>query len=379
MKEFKNIRSVRICILTSPIGESGCIPTSNLVDIFTNLSRKVYLITGNYGADFFKKYENIELYGINHIESSSKVSRIIRYIYTQILISLKLKRISHNIDIFIFFMGADTLVLPMLIAKIFRKKVILVFAGSSSDTLKSSNDYLSYPLQILSRINCSFSDKIVLYSTNLIDEWNLQKYKHKISISHRHFLDFGKFRIIRHIWERDTLIGYVGRLSPEKGSMNFVHSIPLLLQKNNSLKFILIGDGSLRESIEKYLQENNLDDFVHIAGWVQHDDLPKYLNNLKLIVLPSYTEGLPNIMIEAMACGTPVLATPVGSIPDVIKDKETGFLLNNNSPESIADNVIRAIEYPYLANVTIKAKDLVEDEFTINAAIMRYRKIIEDL
>ena len=101
-----------------------------------------------------------------------------------------------------------------------------------------------------------------------------------------------------------------------------------------------------------------------------------YLNELKLLVLPSYTEGLPNIMLEAMACGTPVLATPVGAIPDVIKDGETGFIMENNSPERIAENVIRALNDSNLDIIVKNARELVEKDFTYEAAVERYRKIL---
>lgn len=92
------------------------------------------------------------------------------------------------------------------------------------------------------------------------------------------------------------------------------------------------GDGELKESIAASLQEQGVTARVELPGWISHDDLPRYLNQLRLLVLPSYTEGLPNIMLEAMACGTPVLATPVGAIPDVIIDGRTGFVMDNMTP-----------------------------------------------
>ena len=80
-----------------------------------------------------------------------------------------------------------------------------------------------------------------------------------------------------------------------------------------------------------------------------------------------------------MACGTPVLATPVGGVPGVIKDGETGFIMENNSPECIAKNVMRALEHPNLDKIIKNARELVEKEFTYEAAVERYRKILENI
>ena len=80
-----------------------------------------------------------------------------------------------------------------------------------------------------------------------------------------------------------------------------------------------------------------------------------------------------------MACGTPVLATSVGGVPDVIKDEETGFIMKDNSPECIAKNVMRALEHPDLEKIVENARALVEREFTYEAAVERYRKILKEL
>ncbi len=106
---------------------------------------------------------------------------------------------------------------------------------------------------------------------------------------------------------------------------------------------MIIGDGDLKSNVNKYLSQNGLENNVKLVGWSSHEDLPKYLNSLKLLVIPSYTEGLPNIMLEGMACGTPVLATGVGAIPDIINDEKTGFIMENNSPECIAKKTFSAL------------------------------------
>ena len=107
----------------------------------------------------------------------------------------------------------------------------------------------------------------------------------------------------------------------------------------------------------------------------------KYLNELKLLILPSYTEGLPNIMLEAMACGTPVLATKVGAIPDIIKDGETGFFLEDNSPECIAKSILNILNMPdeKLEQVSESARKFVEDEFTFEKVAARWGQILSNL
>jgi len=80
-----------------------------------------------------------------------------------------------------------------------------------------------------------------------------------------------------------------------------------------------------------------------------------------------------------MACGTIVLATPVGAITDLIENGETGFIMEDNSSECIATNIIRVLNHPSLVQITRNARALVEAEFTYEEAVERYRKILSEL
>jgi glycosyltransferase involved in cell wall biosynthesis len=143
---------------------------------------------------------------------------------------------------------------------------------------------------------------------------------------------------------------------------------------------MVCGEGNLTTQIKKLVKTEGISDCVKIMGWIPHQDLPKYLNEMKILVLPSFTEGLPNIMLEAMACGTPVLATPVGAIPDVIKDGETGFLLRSNDPKHIAERIIELLNKPeLLEKVSVNAYNFVRGNFSYEKTLESWRRIFSEL
>lgn len=370
----------RLGIVTFPITEAGVIPLSNLIRIFCSISDKIFLISGDAGYTAYTKDRKVHAYEVKHSSSTRHLfTRIINYAITQVRISAKLFSLRTKVDIWVFFIGAEGLILPILTAKLLRKKVIINSAGSGVKTAQAAKDSLVGSLALLQNFTCQLADRIILYSTMLIEEQNLQKYKHKICVVHKHFIEFNLFKMNIELAERDNLVGYIGRLSEEKGVLNFVKAIPEIVREKNEFSYFIGGDGQLRNDIERELNEHNLNHKVKIYGWIGHDDLPQHLNKMKLIVLPSYTEGLPNIMLEAMACGTPVLATPVGAIPDFIKDGKTGFLMDNNSPECISSNIIRALNDPRIKQISNYARTMVIKEFTFEKAVQGYREILNKL
>ena len=284
-----------------------------------------------------------------------------------------------SMSIWIFFLDAHSFLLPVLAAKLLGKKVVFALAASIKNSSKAKKSILPKIFIYSELLTYQLSNRIIVYTPNLIKEWDLEKYRDKISVAHEHVLDFDNFKITNKLSERDNLVGYFGRLSEEKGVLNFVQAISLISNGRSNFKFIIGGDGHLQGKIEKYLSDNCLKGNSDLLGWIPHHELPGCLNELKLLVMPSFSEGLPNIMLEAMACGTPVLANSVGAIPCIIKDEETGFIMENNSPECIAANVIRALEHPDLEGIAKRARALVENEFTFDKTVKLWGKILEEV
>ena len=321
---------------------------------------------------------NVKIVEIIHNLGQHKVYRVIYYILTQLRILYATLSYLRDKKTWIFFID-NGLILPMISAKLLRKKTLIILGGNKDLEIKIRKDYFDYIAHCFAKLNLHLCDRIVVYSPGLISSWNLEKHRDKIIATHRHFLDFGKFKVVTDFNDRSLLIGYIGRLSREKGILNLVQALPFLLRDHGDIHMMICGSGDMEEEIKEYLQKNNLLNSVSICGWIRHDDLPNHLNKLKLLVMPSYTEGLPNVMLEAMACGTPVLATPVGAIPDVIIDGKTGFIMENNSPECIAENVIRALNSPDLERIAEDGRRFVEENFTFETVVENWRRILHDI
>ena len=318
----------------------------------------------------------------HHIKSKvyqNTLFRIFNYILTEIKISWLLFKISKSGDTVIYFMH-NSPILPLFLSKIMRMKIIRMLPSSVKISMwDSRTDLLSFFPVLVQNIGYSISNTIIVYSPLLICEWDLEKYKRKIKIARHHFIDFDTFRMIIKPSERPNMIGYIGRMNFEKGFENFLDSLSAVFESEKNLKILIGGDGPLKQLIPYKISKETLETNVVIKNWIPQKELPEIYNSLKLLIIPSYTEGLSNVLLEAMACGTPVLAMPVGAIPEIIKDGETGYILENNSPDCIAKNITRALKDPNLQNIALNAKRMIETEFTFEIAVKQWKRILDNI
>ena len=162
---------------------------------------------------------------------------------------------------------------------------------------------------------------------------------------------------------REPVVGTVAELIPEKGIDDFVDAATLIRVEAPRARFIIVGDGPERENLMKKVEAQGLADVVEFRGWIPSGlDLFEEVDGF---VLSSYEEGLPWVVLEAMACRRPTVATNVGGIPEIITDGENGLLVQAGDPASIAAAVLSLINNPEWAlEVGERGRQHVESRFS---------------
>jgi glycosyltransferase involved in cell wall biosynthesis len=160
----------------------------------------------------------------------------------------------------------------------------------------------------------------------------------------------------------DFVIGVVGRLSEEKGVRYFLDSLSLLNASGLRARALIVGDGPDAELLREYARTLGLQDSVIFAGF-RKDILPVYAA-VDCIALPSLTEGIPMVILEAFAHGRPVVATKVGGVPEVITDGRDGFLVEPCRPDLMAEKIMRlAGDRELRAELTARGRDTLLTRF----------------
>lgn len=230
--------------------------------------------------------------------------------------------------------------------KKYKKKSIVTVRGN--EAIHYYQDTIVRKI-IVDKLNCF--DHVISVSNDLknkmIEQYNV---KHdKITVI-PNGVDSKIFRFIqkKYSTERCNLdsnkkyILTISRLSGEKGLVNLIEAMSLINCDNVNL--IIIGDGPLRESLKCSTVELGIEDKVIFLGEINHEDTPFWYNAADLFCLPSIWEGCPNVVIESLACGTPVVASHVGGIPDLIPKKDYGILVPPGDVHTLAKALNDALE-----------------------------------
>lgn len=175
-----------------------------------------------------------------------------------------------------------------------------------------------------------------------------------------------------------VLVGMVSRLLPEKGVEYFVRAAKQVLDSYPQALFVLVGDGPHGPALKALSRELGIEDRMIFAG--QRRDMPGIFASLDVFALPSLNEGMPLVILEAMASGLPVVATRIAGIPEVVLHQETGLLIEPGDTVALRDSILRLIADRELRmKLGVNGRERVRQYYTRNVAARNYLRLYEGL
>ena len=226
-----------------------------------------------------------------------------------------------------------------IIKKFIKKPLVLTVHGTDVNSI--GNNIL---FNLLAKFVFNNCDRIIAISNDLkktlINKFKIDK--EKIAVI-PYGIDANIFRKTNKNNERKKLkldpdskiLLFAGRINKEKGLDYLIRAVSKARNVEKNILLAIIGEGPEKENLEKLTKRLNLEKHVDFAGAKKQDELPSWMNSADMLVLPSLSEGLGMVLIEAMACGTAVIGTKVGGILDIIDDNINGMLVEPKNAEQL--------------------------------------------
>ena len=375
-------RYSEVCVVTHPLGAAGENATRTLLEILSAITT-VSLVTADLPDDsaIRDRQEVVEL--TDRGTGSSLPVAAGRFILNQLRMC---RVIAQRDERAVLFFGATAYLLPIAFARLIGRTVILEPRGDVALTLRIQWEQrvptpvaaiLAGVVSTLETVGYRFSNAIITYTPSMADELGLETFNEKLYPRGARYIDTERFSPQIPYKDREMVVGFLGRLDQEKNVRTLATAAKDLPAE---ITFRFIGDGDLRAELERELTDEIEEGSVEFTGWVDHDEIPRELSQLRLLVLPSApTEGLPTVILEAMGCGTPVYATPISGVPDVVRNDETGFLMESDRATVIRDNIVEILRRTDLGRISATGREIICEEYSFTAAVDRYQTILGEM
>jgi glycosyltransferase involved in cell wall biosynthesis len=327
-------------------------------------------------------HSNYEVTEISHgARTDGILNGMLLFIQNQIRLCREIWHLDAQV---IYLFGGTAYTLPIIFAKLLRKTVVIQPRGNVPLTLrleweKEYPDFLARVLAgsvaLLESVSVWIADQIVTYTESMAEELELCRFQEKLYTHGTRYIALeDEFMPQTPIEERDRRVGMIGRLDVEKGIEELIEAVDRL---PSDIAFRFVGDGDYRETVEQRLATEIETGRVEVTGWVDHNKIPGHLNEIKLLVLASEpTEGLPTAIQEALACGTPVYATPVSGVPSVVSEGETGFLMTDRSPGQIAERIVSILDREDLPEISSTCRTFAINNYSFEASVRNFEDLL---
>ena len=312
---------------------------------------------------------------------------LIRAIFAFIrLLKFSLKVIIFNPKVIVIFIAGFSSTLEksmmLIVGKLFSKK-IMIFprAGaliSSYEKNKIFNFYVKKTFSLANKFLCQGRN----FQDFAISQLNFKKKDCPIIpnwTATNSLLELGLNKKISADKEITNLV-FIGWLEEFKGIYEIIEASLILKKKRKKFHIFLCGDGKGMKNLKKLIKKYELEKLITLLGWIDGIDKLNILRNSDIFILPSWNEGLPNSMIEAMSSGLACIVSDVGSISNYIKHEENGLLIKPNCPDELASSIVKLIDDKILLKkISKNSFNFAMENFTIKNAETIFEREIESL
>jgi glycosyltransferase involved in cell wall biosynthesis len=260
------------------------------------------------------------------------------------------------------------------------KSLIFPRAGNLITQTRNNKYFMSLVRFLFNRANFFLCQGPVWHKYAIND---LRLDKSKVDIinnwtASKKLIEIGKKRIIKES-DIPLEILFMGWLEKEKGINELINAF-YNVQKKHQIKIKFIGDGSLRKKIELFRDKHNLYDNITITGWLNDNEVISNFKSSDIFILPSWQEGMPNSLIEALASGLPSIVSSVGSIPDFIENNKNGMLIKPKNQFDIEQALKKILnDFNLRKKLAKNSTKLSEKFFSEDKAISKLNHIIKNL
>jgi len=391
---FKEKKILKICIVTTMFPKfPGDYYGSFIFDEVKALAEKgfeVHVVTQhNPGIPYGEVMDQIHVHrfrwlepkkfrALVHFNGLMDTFRMITYVISLFFNLIRIIR-KYKIQIIHAHSVIPTGFIASIVSKVMGKPLFITAHGMDINNFENK-PFFNY---FISR-SLNSSSKSIAVSEDLAKKMRaMAEDKNKIIVL-RNAVDTSRFNPTKNksirknfkIKDEEILILYVGYLDEFKGIYELINAFNIIHSENRKVKLMMIGAGPKKDHLLKILTEMNIENEVIFTGRVEPQKIHKYYQAADIFVLPSYTEGLPVSVLEAMACGLPIVATDVGGIPEIITDGFNGFLIPPMNEKELCKKLrVLIADKIYREGFRQKSIEMIEDEFNFDKKLDKLIKL----
>ena len=257
----------------------------------------------------------------------------------------------------------------VVMSKLARKRVVLhVHPGRFYDFFRSKKRCSRY---LIRKILC-LPDAVIVLSAGIKEKFQAIIPEEKIFVLNNPVKSF-HFRCQRE--KEEKIILYLGWFVKEKGVFDIVKAVPEVLAEEPTAKFLFCGTRDT-EKLRSLFMDKPYKDRVSVREWIQGEEKTDILAQSTMLLLPSYTEGFPNVILEAMASCLPIVTTPVGAIPEALKEGENCLYIQPGDVQSLKEKILNILKNPeWGVKMGEKNLQLVREIYDINIVGSQLKEI----